>query len=305
MSHSPNTTERSHRVTSNSRVGSALRPQHKRVATVGRSVVAMLIVLIFLLPFAWLIGSSFKSQFSIFTDVSNFNLWTFVPRHPTLENFKILFRERAIGRALLNSLLVACGQVAGTLILCSTTAYGLTRIKFKGQGAIFFFLLGTFLVPGEVLVVPLYHVASYLGLNDNLFAVFLPWVASPFGLFFLRQAFEEIPRELDEAAMLDGANHWQIFSRVILPNVRAPLATLSIVTFLFSWNAFLWPLVILQSNNKQMIQVAIAQSVVPGELPNWGITFAGATVAIVPVLILYFILQRHVVEGMATSGLKG
>jgi len=163
----------------------------------------------------------------------------------------------------------------------------------------------TFLLPIESLMVPLYIQVSGLGLQDTLVGAFIPWIASPFGLFMLRQAFEDLPRELDEAARIDGAGHFRIFWSVVLPNVRTTLATLALVTFLFSWNAFLWPLVIIQSPRNQLIQLAIAQSVAIGQLPNWGETFAGATIATVPLIVLFLCLQRFFVRGIALTGMKG
>ena len=270
-----------------------------------RIPLAAVICLLFLTPYLWMVGSSLKSQDAIFTDANSLSLWTFVPRSPTLDNFVDLLVERDLGRALLNSMLVSAAQVVCTTVVCAMAAYALTRIDFRGRNALFFVILATFLVPSEALVVPMYHVATTLGLNDSLWGIFVPWIASPFGIFLLRQAFLEVPRELDEAAMMDGAGHWRIFSRVILPNVRTALATLALITFLFSWNAFLWPLVIAQSPENQVIQVAIAQNTVPGELPNWGIVFAGATLATIPILLLFVFLQRYFVQGMAHSGLKG
>ena len=268
-------------------------------------VILVVILAVFLLPYAWVIASSFKPQSAIFSDLSPLSWRTFVPLHPTFDNIATLFRERGAGRALLNSAIVSLGQVAGTLALCSTAAYGLTRIRFRGAGVVFALVLMTFLLPLESLMVPLYMAVSGMGLQDTLPGVFLPWIASPFGLFLLRQAFEELPRELDEAARIDGAGHWRIFWSVVLPNVRTALATLSLVTFLFSWNAFLWPLVVLSSPRNAVIQLAVAQSVAPGQLPNWGETFAGVTVATVPLILLYLVLQRFFVRGIAMSALKG
>lgn len=270
-----------------------------------RVVIGSIIVLVFLTPYLWMAGSSLKSQGAIFRDASHLSFWTFVPRVPTLANYANLFSQQDIGRALLNSIVVAAAQVVCTVAVCSLAAYALTRIEIRGRAALFGVILATFLVPSEALVVPMYHVATALGLSDSLWGIFVPWIASPFGIFLLRQAFAELPRELDEAAMLDGAGHWRIFLRIVLPNVRAPLATLALVTFLFSWNAFLWPLVIAQSPQNRVIQVAIAQNTVPGELPNWGIVFAGATLATIPILVLFLFLQRFFVEGLARTGLKG
>jgi ABC-type glycerol-3-phosphate transport system permease component len=125
-----------------------------------------------------------------------------------------------------------------------------------------------------------------------------------FGLFLLRQAFEQIPAELDEAARIDGAGHIRVFWSVILPNVRTALATLILIKFLFSWNAFLWPLVAIQTQENQVIQVAVAHSAAPDYLPNWGLTFAGAAIATVPLVILFLFLQRYFVRGLATTGMK-
>jgi len=267
--------------------------------------VLVAILIVFLGPYAWVVASSFKPQFAIFRDLKPISLATFLPSDPTLANFIHLFQNRGIGRALINSAIVSSSQVAGTLALCALAAYGLTRIRFKGANVVFAMVLMTFLLPIESLMVPLYMHVTNLGMADTLVGVFIPWIASPFGLFMLRQAFEEIPRELDEAARIDGAGHFRIFWSIILPNVRTPLATLALVTFLFSWNAFLWPLVILHSPRNHVVQLAIAQSVSIAQLPNWGETFAGATIATVPLIVLFLFLQRYFVRGIALTGVKG
>lgn len=263
------------------------------------------IVVVFLLPYAWIVTSAFKPHAIIFRDVNPISLWTFIPAHPTIDNFVRLFTERGLGRALMNSAIISSCQVAGTLVMCSLAAYGLTRIRFRGSSVVFVMILMTFLLPIESLMVPLYMNISRMGLADTLIAAFIPWIASPFGLFLLRQAFEELPRELDDAARIDGAGHFRIFWSIVLPNVRTALATLALVTFLFSWNAFLWPMVILQSTRNQVVQIAIAQSVAPGQLPNWGETFAGAAAATVPLIILFLFLQRFFIRGITMTGVKG
>jgi ABC-type glycerol-3-phosphate transport system permease component len=272
---------------------------------VAGTAILLVILAVFLGPYAWVVASSFKPQFAIFRDLRPISLATFFPSEPTIANFVHLFENRGIGRALVNSAIVSSCQVIGTLALCSMAAYGLTRIRFKGSNVVFALVLMTFLLPIESLMVPLYIHVTGLGLADTLVGVFIPWIASPFGLFMLRQAFEEIPRELDEAARIDGAGHFRIFWSIILPNVRTPLATLALVTFLFSWNAFLWPLVILHSPRNHVVQLAIAQSVSIAQLPNWGETFAGATIATVPLIVLFLFLQRYFVRGIALTGVKG
>lgn len=274
------------------------------VRLVAGGVVLGGIIVFFLMPYVWIVASSFKPQAAIFSDIKPLSWRTFVPVHATVENIVGLFRDRGVGRALLNSAVVSLCQVAGTLVLCSLAAYGLTRIRFRGASVVFALVLLTFLLPIESLMVPLYITVSGLGLQDTLAGVFLPWIASPFGLFLLRQAFEELPRELDEAARIDGAGHFRIFWSIVLPNVRTALATLALVTFLFSWNAFLWPLVVLSSPHNAVIQIAVAQSVAPGQLPNWGQTFAGVTIASVPLIGLFLFLQRFFIRGIAMTGGK-
>ncbi|WP_108260314.1 carbohydrate ABC transporter permease [Mangrovicoccus ximenensis] len=269
------------------------------------ALVLALILLCFFAPFLWIVSNSFKPQLGIFSDVTPISWRTFLPMDPVWENYRSLFARTNILQALLNTAIVAAGQVALTLLLCAMAAYALTRIRFRGSQAVFVVILLTFLLPVEALLVPLYQVVSGLGLSNTLTGIMIPWIASPFGLFLLKQAFEELPRDLEDAARIDGAGHLRIFVSVILPNVKVPLLTLGLVTFLFSWNSFLWPLVIAQSPEVQVIQVAIAQQGSPTQLPNWGETFAGATVATLPLIVLFLLLQKYFTQGMAMSGIKG
>ncbi len=267
--------------------------------------VILAIVCCFLAPYAWIVSSSFKNQLTVFADVTPLSWRAFLPINGTFENYRTLFERTNVLTALLNTAIVAGGQVLLTLFLCAMAAYALTRISFPGAKIVFVLILLTFLLPIEALMVPLYQVVSGLGLSNTLVGVMIPWVASPFGLFLLKQAFEELPVELEDAARIDGAGHVRIFWSIVLPNVRVPLLTLGLITFLFSWNSFLWPLVIVQDPARQVIQVAIAQQGSPTQLPNWGETFAGATVATVPLIALFLLLQKYFTQGMATSGIKG
>lgn len=277
----------------------------RRSATIlATAAILLVIIAVFLGPYVWMFASGLKTQTSIFSDVVPISWKTFIPVHATIDNITKLFTERDIGGALINSSIVAAGQVVGALVVCCPAAYALTRIKFRGRNVIFALILATFMLPSEALALPMFQLIGSLGLQDTLVAVGIPWIASAFGLFLLRQAFEGIPAELDEAARLDGAGHLRIFWSVILPNVRADLVTFVLTIFLFSWNSFLWPLIAIQTPQKQLVQVAIAQSVAPGELPNWGLSFAGASVATIPLLVLFVFLQRLLIPGLARSGLK-
>jgi multiple sugar transport system permease protein/putative chitobiose transport system permease protein len=272
------------------------------------AMVALVIVVIlccFLAPYAWIVSSSFKNQLTLFNDVTPLSWRAFFPVEGTFENYRTLFERTNVLTALLNTAIVSGGQVALTLLLCSMAAYSLTRIRFPGVKIVFVLILLTFLLPIEAMMVPLYQVVSGLGLSNSLLGVMIPWIASPFGLFLLKQAFEELPVELEDAARIDGAGHVRIFFSIVLPNVKVPMLTLGLITFLFSWNSFLWPLVIVQDPANQVIQVAIAQQGSPTQLPNWGETFAGATVATLPLILLFLALQKYFTQGMTTSGIKG
>lgn len=272
------------------------------------AMVALVIVVIlccFLAPYAWIVSSSFKNQLTLFNDVTPLSWRAFFPVEGTFENYRTLFERTNVLTALLNTAIVSGGQVALTLLLCSMAAYSLTRIRFPGAKIVFVLILLTFLLPIEAMMVPLYQVVSGLGLSNSLLGVMIPWIASPFGLFLLKQAFEELPVELEDAARIDGAGHVRIFFSIVLPNVKVPMLTLGLITFLFSWNSFLWPLVIVQDPANQVIQVAIAQQGSPTQLPNWGETFAGATVATLPLILLFLALQKYFTQGMTTSGIKG
>jgi ABC-type glycerol-3-phosphate transport system permease component len=251
------------------------------------------------------LSSSFKSQAHIFQDVTPLSIRTFISPAPTLNDYRFAFNTEHVLAALRNSLIVSVSQVVLTLVLAVPAAYALTRLNFRGQGLLFGLVLITFMVPAEAIILPLFQVVSYFNLSNNLIGVFIPFIASPFALFVLRQAFGEIPKELDESARVDGAGRARTMLQILVPNVKPALATTALMTFLFSWNAFLWPLVVIQSGSKQLIQVAIAINTVPGELPNWGGVFAGAVIATLPVLVLFVFLQRYFVRGVVQSGIKG
>ncbi len=271
---------------------------------------------IFLAPIVWVFAGTFKDQFEIFRDVRPLSIWTFIPRHPTFANIQDSLLTGGprteeggglgLAGAFINSAIVSVCQVALTLVLCSFAAYAFSRLRFPGRRALFFALILALAIPLEVVVVPLYRVATGLGLTNNLIGVFLPFIAQPLGLFLLRQAFDDLPRELDEAATIDGASHIQILFRILLPNLAPALTTVSILTFLFSWNAFLWPLVIINDPQNQLVQVVVAQAAgAPGHLPNWGVIMASASLTMLPVLFVFLFLQRYFVRGIALTGMKG
>lgn len=288
----------------NQRLASVGGSRFRRTWGAARRVALAVVVILFLAPFVWILASSFKPQTAIFANVSPIGLWTFLVKAPTLIDYREAIDNYHVLTGLANSAIVAAAQVAATVVLVVPAGYALTRLRFRGQTVIFLIIFATFLIPFESIMLPELQIVSKLRLENTLVGVFIPWIASPFGLFIVRQAFLDLPRELDEAAKIDGAGHFRILTQILVPNVKASLAALALTTFLFSWNAFLWPLIVIQSQSRELVQVTIALNVAPGELPNWGAVFAGAMLASAPVLLLFMFLQRYFVRGIASTGLK-
>jgi ABC-type glycerol-3-phosphate transport system permease component len=262
------------------------------------------VMLTFATPFLWMFGSAFKTQGDIFAHAYPLTWETIFPARPTLDNFASVIFGRGIGRNFLNNVIVAAAQVVLTLTVCAMAAYAFARLRFPGRDALFGLVLFAALIPFEATMIPLFQVMGILELRSTYFALFLPWIANPLGIFLLRQAFLEVPRDYEEAAIIEGASRLQIFWNIVLPMSRPALITLVLLTFLWSWNSYLWPLIVMQDSSKQVIQVAIASFSAPEQLPSWGDIFAASALATVPVLTIFLLLQRYYVRGVAMSGLK-
>jgi len=200
--------------------------------------------------------------------------------------------------------LVAGAVTVGNLLFCSALGYALAKLRFPGQRVLFAFVLGMLMVPGMALFVPQFVLVSNLGLVNTYAGLVLPYLVTPFGVFLMRQYLLSIPDELIEAARVDGAGEFRIFWRVVLPLCRPALATLGILTFLSSWNNFLWPLVVATTEDKYTLPVALALYSIGQNRINFGLLLAGSVVVVLPILIVFLILQRHFLRGIATTGLK-
>lgn len=268
-------------------------------------IALLVLAVIFLVPYLWMMISSIRPNAEIFKFTYPFSWKTLIPVNVTLNNYVEIFRDYGFGKNLVNSLIVAFFQVAGTLLLSCLAGYVFSRIKFRGRELLFAVIMMASMIPFEVIMVPMYSVARQLGLTDKLVGIWLPWIANPLGIFLIRQAFNGLPKDFDEAAMVEGANHFQIFSKILLPNIKPTLITLTLMSFLWSWNAFLWPLIVVAKPSKQLIQVAISQYALPQQTPMWGNIFAASAIATVPILILFIALQKYYISGAIASGIKG
>jgi multiple sugar transport system permease protein len=252
-----------------------------------------------LAPFLWMLLGSFKPDAELQRVPP-----TWWPDTPTLANYRQLFDRLDFPRFFTNSTLVALAVTAGNLVFCSMVGYALAKLDFAGKRLLFALVLGMLMVPGVVTFVPLFVLVSNLGLVDTYPGLILPFLVTPLGVFLMRQFMSGLPDDLIEAARIDGAGEWRIFARVIVPLCGPALATLGILTFLSSWNNFLWPLVVAQSEDRYTLPVALALYSVGQNATLYGLLLAGSVVIIVPVIVLFVALQRYFVQGIATTGIK-
>jgi ABC-type glycerol-3-phosphate transport system permease component len=283
------------------------QPPHVRYGKLQLATGTALLVLAtiaFAFPIVWSTLSSFKSTDSIAATRYPLSLWSFLPPSPTLQNYGYLFGPLDFQRNLANTLIVSACQVTLSVIASTLAGYAFGRLTFPCRNLLFALALSSTFAPLEVTLVPLYQVVTGLGLTSTYAALFLPFICQPFGIFLMRQSFMQIPRELDDAARMDGATTWQSFWMISLPNVRPALATLVLIQFIWSWNAYTWPLVIMQDPAKQIAQVTLAAMSSSQNFPMDGPIFAGITVMTIPLVVLAIALQKFYVRGLMTSGIK-
>ncbi len=252
-----------------------------------------------LMPFAWMLLGSFKTQGELLRRPV-----TWWPEAPTLANYERWFGELQISQFFFNSLLVAVVTVLGNLLFCSMVGYALAKMEFAGKRVLFLLVMLTLMVPGVVTFVPLFVMVSKLGLVNTYAALILPFLVSPLGVFLMRQFMMGIPDSLIEAARIDGAGELRTFTRIVLPLCGAPLATLGILTFLGSWNNFLWPLVAAQSADKFTLPVALSLFSTGQNATDYGLLLAGSVLVIAPIVALFVALQRYFIQGVAATGIK-
>ncbi|MDG4825939.1 carbohydrate ABC transporter permease [Asanoa sp. WMMD1127] len=250
-------------------------------------------------PFLWMALSSLKPEGEIRSVPP-----TWLPDVWTLDNFRELFSRLDFPLFFFNSAFVALAVTAGNLLFCSLVGYALAKLRYPGKRVLFLAVLGMLMVPGMVTFVPQFVLVSNMGLTNTYAGLILPFLVGPFGVFLMRQFLQSIPDDLIEAARVDGAGEFRIFWRVVLPLCRPALATLGILTFLASWNNFLWPLVVASTEDKYTLPVALALYSIGQNRTDFGLLLAGAVVVVLPVLIVFLLLQRHFMRGIATTGLK-
>lgn len=258
------------------------------------------IALVMLLPLLWLIGTSLKSPTE---NIFQFppQLW---PSQPTLQNFITVWQTNPFGRYLFNSLLVAGCTVVLNVLFCALAAYPLARLNFRGRDVIFALVLATILIPFQIVMIPLFILAVKLGLRNTYLGIIFPGIASAFGIFLLRQAFQGVPKELEEAARMDGCSELGLWWYVMLPSIRPALVTLAIFVFIGAWSDFLWPLIVVDQQEFYTLPLGVATLAGTFSL-DWRLIAAGSVVSIAPILLFFLVMQQYIVPTDAGSGVKG
>lgn len=255
--------------------------------------------LLMVAPFLWMISASLQTL----AEVEAFPpVW--IPAVPQWQNYITSLVEYQTARALVNSTIVTLASVAGQLLICSLSAYAFSRLRFRGRDQFFLLYLATMMIPHYVTIIPLYTLVWSAGLIDTYTALIVPGLFSPFGTFLLRQFFNQIPISLDEATLIDGGSHWQIFWYVILPLARPGLGALGIFSFLGIWNTLFWPVLVI--NSKELFTLPLALAMAQGQFVSLiHVQMAGAVIACVPVIVMFLLLQRQFISSLALSGMKG
>lgn len=256
-------------------------------------------LVVVVMPFIWMVLGSVKTEGEI-RQVPP----TWWPQEPTLENFRELFQRLDFPTYFTNSVVVAVAITVGNLVFCSMLGYVLAKMDFAGRNLLFGTVIGMLMVPGMVTLVPLFVLVSNMGLVNTYWGLILPTLAGPLGVFLMRQFIGSLPNELIDAARVDGAGEVRIFLRIVMPLSGPALATLAILTFLGSWNSFLWPLVVATTEDMYTLPVALALVSVGQNRTQYGLLLAGAAVVVLPVILVYLFLQRYFVQGIALTGIK-
>lgn len=254
---------------------------------------------IMVVPFLWMASTALKSGGSAFDYPP-----TWIPRPFTLENFEEVWTAVDFSRYFFNSLFIAVCVTAGEVLTSALAAYAFARLRFPGRDAMFLLYLATLMIPGQVTIIPNFILMRYLGWINTYEGLIIPTAFTAFGTFLLRQYFLSIPRELEEAARVDGAGYFEIWWRIIMPLATPAIATLGVFSFMGAWNSFLWPFIMVSTAEMRTLTVAL-RSLQTEYGTEWGMMMAGSLIAMLPMLVIFLAAQRYFVRGIATSGFGG
>ncbi|OPA79518.1 sugar ABC transporter permease [Paenibacillus selenitireducens] len=253
--------------------------------------------ILMLIPFFWMVLSSLKHE----SELMKLPL-TIFPSSPTLENFTKLFENMNFAVYLKNTLIIVFFSFIG-LFLNAAAGFGFAKYDFKGRDSLFYIVLATMMIPGQVTMIPVYLILNMMNLTNTMIGIVLPGLVGAFGIFLFRQFMSTIPNELLEATRLDGASEFRLFVQIILPLTKPILAVQGILTFIAGWNSFLWPLII--ANDEKLYTLSVGLSLLKGQYGgNYALQMAGSAFMIIPVIIIFIIFQKHIIENYTISGMK-
>ncbi|OKH19408.1 carbohydrate ABC transporter permease [[Limnothrix rosea] IAM M-220] len=272
----------------------------KTFKLIGTYLLLAAIALVMLFPLLWLFSTALKSPTE--------NIFSFppqlIPASPTLENFVTVWQNHPFGKYLFNSTFIAVLTVAFNLLFCALAAYPLACLDFQGRDIIFATVVSTIMIPFQIVMIPLYVLTVQLGLRNTYLGIIFPSLASAFGIFLLRQAFQGVPKELEEAGRIDGCSELGIWWHIMIPAVRPALITLAIFVFIGSWSDFLWPLIVIDRPEFYTLPLGVATLAGQFSL-DWRLIAAGSIISLLPVMILFGFLQRYIIPTDSGSGVKG
>jgi multiple sugar transport system permease protein len=271
----------------------------KTLLKIAGHILLLLLVLFMLIPFLWMVATSFMDDLEVYQFPPKL-----IPSKLRWDNYAEALTLLPFGRFFLNSIIMSVCIVIGQLLVCSMAAYSFSRLRFRGRDKVFGIYLSTMMIPTIVTMIPLYLIINAFHWLNTYWALIVPFVNSVWGIFLLRQFFLTLPRDLEDAARIDGASSWLIFWKIILPLSKPALATLAIFSFMASWKEFLWPLIVTNSMEMRPVEVGIAMFH-HAHLAQWTYQMAAAVVVMLPIIIVFFFTQRYFIKGIALTGIKG
>jgi len=275
--------------------------QNKLFSRLMAYVVMFLLVVVAVFPFVWMLSTSLKSKEYILSATPQL-----IPDPVSFESYSQLAERIDLTRVIFNSLFVAVVGTSGQIVIAAMAAYAFSRIEWRGRDTVFLLYLSTMMIPSVVLVIPQFILIRSLDWMNSYTALIVPTLFSAFGTFLLRQSFKTIPKDFEEAAFVDGANHLVIFWRIDIPLVKPAIATLAVFSFMGLWNSYLWPLFVARRDEMMTLPVVLATlQAGPRALTEWNMIMAGAIITVLPILLIYMVAQRWFVQGFISSGIKG
>jgi multiple sugar transport system permease protein len=275
-----------------------VRNRSRPIVTALRYLLLTIGALTMIVPFLWMVSTGLKAPGSVLTIPPEL-----FPKEPTLASFRKVMDVVPLGRMFINSLFVTVVVVTAQIVTGSLAAYAFARMRWRGRDAVFMIYLATLMIPSQVTITPLFILMRQLGWINTYQGLILPSIVSAFGTFLLRQAMLNVPREYEEAAFLDGANHFQVYRTIVMPMIRPALATLAVLATMASWNDFLWPL--FATNDAHLMTLPVGLALLQGEhTSDWNLIMAGSVISVVPIILVFIAAQRTFINGMLQSGLK-